>query len=332
MKKIFILTILLSVFTFYACDKGDNLSDKEEATTYKVQVSIDNLRQSAEAVSENEVQPYERIKYLNYAIFDKNGNQDLIKEYSLILNNNKPNIKLDLSAGEYILAMVGSDQENVKMSNYYNNYKGLSISGGSFTSENVYYDAINITVSDKPLLEQINLKRIVGKIEIIINDATNIPSNTLTMYPTLMSTTLLSNWYIVYPSSLYMSDYPQQYITEGSTILQTGGLSDEQENEICIKKEDFNQMNPISLYCLPTNVIANNNISSVDLYIQLSTSGKLKNIVSPFDTSMRLIASGVKVQSNKILRYTGSLRGGKNGDFNLVINDNWDGITETEMD
>ncbi|MFV0331790.1 MAG: hypothetical protein ACK5KL_18535 [Dysgonomonas sp.] len=205
---------------------------------------------------------------------------------------------------------------------------------------------LSLSTSIEKVEESVTLQRNVGKIEVVIEDAQNMPEEVKYLYP------VVKNFYPnIYRFANYSSAEPLGYQSWGT--LYGAHLSGQNLAHVVQKPTGFevgnvprneviqNPQYTMTLYMLHNidGAIFNGQdyalagFAYTELYIygteQKVTASPMGDSTFPYLFEYKVVPTGINVERNKITRLTGKLfekvTGGDNGRFNISVNNVWDG-------
>jgi len=213
MKKVKFLFIAFMSVILFSCSSENNNEVIEPGGNSKKQEIIFNIS----TYFKSEISDYDGkntksslvesgIKVIQTRIIKLNGDaQEAIsittKNYDV--NSDNLFIKDNLSVGNYLVYFIGSTTD-VPTTGYNDNVRG-QIYLNDYNSE-MFCSYISFKIedaSDAAITKDIALERVVGKVEITIEDAQNIPGDINYLYPAIQG---------LYPNILHIGlDYPADY-------------------------------------------------------------------------------------------------------------------------
>lgn len=295
------------------------------------------------------------IKVLQYRVLNKTtGKVVTVKNYNVTSEDLVINDKL--AAGEYWVFFVGCTKElplpDIKDTDSdYDAYEKARLVCLPDYNTQIFSNSLwlNLNTSVTKVEENITLQRNVGKIEVVIEDAQNMPDNVAFLYPVVKN---------LYPNVFRFADwnYGQPLGFQSWGTLYSPLLTGQNKPFVVMKPTGYeagnvarseivkNTQYTMVLYMLDNQVgdIVNGKDYGVggkaytELYLygtaQKVTDSPMGDSTFPYIFEYKVVPTGINVVRNKITRLSGKLfegmASGDNGKFKVSVNDTWDGMVD----
>jgi len=353
MKNILTITTILLSF-FISCSQIDDiLTDEgnvidEEVKASPVTFKIKGLETSygtfdTKSTSVSLSQQLEILEYWVYkAPFSSNVDDMIANEVlrkSIAIDKMDDPIGLDLPEGEYKIIFHGATKKPIRTMD---DLTAAGINYSHYDSQIYTFEKIFTVTKNENINYEIELQRLVGRLEIVIDDLTSLPADIKSITPMFIGFDHgFGYWYTVYPagyslldegySSYAHKDHYADYNIEWEDIYPT------------IPRSEFSKIskdNPIVMYVLPTKfnpIGIYFNVKTIRLFIQGSKDELYHDVVPRFTPSlvdqhpqiafMRQVADrSFTINSNDIVRYTGKIGQLNSNSPNLNIDFEWNEI------
>lgn len=301
------LFLLLSLLIFSSCS---NDSSVLEPTTTDSDLQIISFKLQAFDVSYGDIttrssQSESGIENVYYFVHHQNSNnQSLVKKKHLTGKNVLEQLNDTLPRGEYYVSILASSAIPNNGTNYYGFIDGLGYSNASIYSmfgTDAFFGTFPLTVGITPVTKSVSLDRIVGRCDIVIEDAQSIPENIESIAFRIRDLSSLLYFASVLPRSATLSSFEipaieHLRVTRDQVLAST------------VAK-------PLSFYAL-------GGADDPKLPLEMVVTYK-KGTFPEGDTKTIVINNGVNIYPNKVTRLSGKLFEPAKNSFQVTINDKW---------
>jgi len=359
--KLYLLAIVACLYAFSSCSSdSDEPTPPDPNPDGMIEVSF-NVKDyfTSEIIDGNGTKSTLEeagIKVLQYRVLDRTPDREASKKVFTLknyqVNSGDMVIKDKLPAGNYWIFFVGSTTDiplpDIKTTDADYFERARLVYLPNYVTQ-LFSASVSLDLNDSftKVEKDITLERNVGKIEIVIEDAQNMPEEMAYLYPVVKS---------FYPNILRFSDSQQNIFPQTWGTLYSPNQADRNMSYIEMKPTGFEEGN------VPRSEIIKNSQYTMTLYMLHNIEGahwngeffgpgefaytdlylygtKDKVTVSPMGDSNfpyvfehKVVPTGVNVVKNKITRLSGKLfenmTNDENGNFKISANKDWDGVND----
>lgn len=360
--KLYLILVAVCLFAFTSCSSDNDSTPPTPEPSDLIEVSF-NVKDyfTSEVIDKNTKSSLQEadIKVVQYRVLEITDGKPLsertIKTKNYQITSEGLTITDKLPAGNYWIFFIGCTTDmplpdaNLEADgNEYLN-KLLMVYLPDYKSQ-IFSNSLrlNLSSSIEKVEENITLQRNVGKIEVVIEDAQDMPEEVKYLYP------VVKNFYPnIYRFANYNSAEPLGYQSWGT--LYGSLLSGQNKENVVQKPTGFevgnvprsevvkNAQYTMTLYMLHNidGAVFNGQEYGIagraftELYIygteEKITTSPMGDSTFPYLFEYKVVPTGINVEKNKITRLTGKLfekvANGDNGRFNISVNNVWDGET-----
>lgn len=335
MKNILLYIIALISFLLASCSSESPVSDVvnpntglRKATFTLTGIASETTEMSLKSASLEEL----NIQHLEYWVYKTEDIQSLYVSEKPVLHkvlkkeDFGKSIIIELLDNDYTIIFYATDEAvELKEGGERTPYvRAVDVRHQMFSAKKQF-----VVNEQKPEVnESIHLERIIGKIELVIEDLENLPAEVKSITPVMTGYTRIMVTPVMPVSPCEINLIHRHVFLEEKNIMPT------------IPRSQFasiNKDNPIEFYILPPmyNPETVSGLSAVDyMYIQ----GTKDENFYTLDMSRPLLEQNsqvvfmrkvgkFEVKANQIMRYTGKIGSFDGGDFEIIIDETWDEIS-----
>jgi|GEM_PF-3992797 len=342
MKKILSYIITLVILLFTACSSDSPAGDIIESNTTlrKATFSIKGLTAEmsemslkASSLEDMNIQHLEYWVYKTADLHIPSLIGDPVVHKVLSKDDFNKNIVLELPDDDYTIILYAADTEvSIKDLSKRTPYvSAVDIKSQMFSTKKEFI----VNEQTPEVNESLTLSRIVGRVEIVIEDLNELPSEVKSITPVVKGVTRI----MVIPT-MPSNPIGVDLITGG--VSWSGGYvyGGKENYFVTIPRSQFssiNSDNPIVIYTLPSrysSLIQPGSIIPNEIYLQGTTDENfyvLDMQQSLLDQNSKVVfmrsMGRYEVKANQITRYTGKIGSLGEEGFDITIDEDWDEIT-----
>lgn len=329
MKNILTFIVIINIFML-SCSSDDDGEKSSSKDLCKAVFSLKNITfEPGNLVFKNTSLQDLNIKYLEYWIYNSSDLAEEIVTAEPVLsqqiknNDFGKNIIVELPAGDYSIFFYAADTVVEKQDPQ--KVAPTGVAHQMFSAEKSF----TLNKENSVVSESISFERLVGKIELVIQDLDQLPSEVQSITP------FMSGFSHLVPRSIMPVKPTYVNILKHFVVF---GFDNEFSTIPRSQFSSINEQNPITIYTLPSewDLPPYTIISYLPgyLYIQGSKDEKFHTINTdkPWVDQEPLVSFVYKVAkyrvlADKVIRYTGKI-GNLNDEnaFEVILQDNWDEI------